>query len=192
MQLTSGQIAPPVSATDLAQHEIQIPDSTERVTHLQFRRFAGCPVCNVHLQTFVKRHTELEHAGLREVTVFHSPQEKFLPYQSHYPFEIICDPKKDLYRKFGVRSSIKSIFSLSTWKAAFQGMRMPGQPMYVPPPEGGRLGLPADFLIAPNGQLIAVHYGRHAFDQWTVDEVLDKVRHWQQATHTSKHEDGRA
>src|SRR5262249_30612536 len=153
-------------------------DATDRVTHLQFRRFAGCPVCNVHLQTFVKRYSEFEKTGAREVTVFHSPREEFKPYQRHYPFEVICDPKKDLYHKFGVRSSIKSLFSLSTWKAAFQGMRLAGQPMYVPPPEGGRLGLPADFLIAPNGQLIAVHYGQHAFDQWTVDEVLDKVRDW--------------
>src|SRR5215471_7331638 len=104
MQLTSGQIAPQVTAADLAQHQIQIPDSTERVTHLQFRRFAGCPVCNVHLQTFVKRYNELEQSGVREVAAFHSPREKFQPYQKHYPFEVICDPKKDLYRKFGVRS----------------------------------------------------------------------------------------
>src|SRR5205814_5057298 len=40
-------------------------------------------------------------------------------------------------------------------------------------PTGGRFGLPADFLIAPDGQITALKYGRHAYDQWTVDELLD-------------------
>ena len=43
-------------------------------------------------------------------------------------------------------------------------------------PAGGRLGLPADFLIAPDGRITAVKYGRHAYDQWTVDELLDHAR----------------
>ena len=38
---------------------------------------------------------------------------------------------------------------------------------------GGRLGLPADFLIAPDGRTVARKYGRHAYDQWSVDELLD-------------------
>ncbi|HEX6392408.1 MAG TPA: hypothetical protein VFZ97_03140, partial [Acidimicrobiales bacterium] len=43
-------------------------------------------------------------------------------------------------------------------------------------PTGGRLGLPAEFLIAPDGRITALHYGRHAYDQWTVDELLDHAR----------------
>ena len=43
-------------------------------------------------------------------------------------------------------------------------------------PNGGILGLPADFLIASNGYIRAVHYGTHAYDQWTVDELLELTR----------------
>ena len=43
--------------------------------------------------------------------------------------------------------------------------------------EGGHTGLPADFLIAPNGRILACKYGSHANDQWTFDEVLDQARH---------------
>ncbi|MGW7379091.1 hypothetical protein [Streptomyces sp. NPDC054794] len=39
-------------------------------------------------------------------------------------------------------------------------------------PHGGRLGLPADFLIAPDGCVLAAKYGEHAYDQWSVDELL--------------------
>ena len=34
------------------------------------------------------------------------------------------------------------------------------------------MGLPGDFLIAPSGQIKAVKYGTHAYDQWSVDELI--------------------
>ena len=43
-------------------------------------------------------------------------------------------------------------------------------------PHGGRLGLPADFLIAPDGRVMAAKYGEHADDQWSVDEMLALAR----------------
>jgi hypothetical protein len=48
-------------------------------------------------------------------------------------------------------------------------MRRPAPPAH---PEGGRLGLPADFLIAPDGRVLAEKYGAHVDDQWSVDELL--------------------
>ncbi|WP_433541970.1 hypothetical protein ACQP10_03265 [Streptosporangium sandarakinum] len=38
--------------------------------------------------------------------------------------------------------------------------------------QGGRLGLPGDFLIAGDGRVPAAKLGRHAYDQWSVDELL--------------------
>jgi len=37
---------------------------------------------------------------------------------------------------------------------------------------GGPLGLPGDFLIAPSGEIKAAKYGTHAYDQWSVDELI--------------------
>ncbi len=37
---------------------VAVPDPY-RLTHLQFRRFAGCPICSVHLQSVVARHGEI-------------------------------------------------------------------------------------------------------------------------------------
>ena len=34
------------------------------------------------------------------------------------------------------------------------------------------LGLPADFLLAPDGHVLAYKYGVHAYDQWSVDDLL--------------------
>jgi hypothetical protein len=39
-------------------------------------------------------------------------------------------------------------------------------------PTNGNLGLPADVLIAADGRIVAAKYGEHAYDQWSVDELL--------------------
>jgi hypothetical protein len=41
---------------------------------------------------------------------------------------------------------------------------------------GGPIGLPGDFLIAPSGQIKAAKYGTHAYDQWSVDELIALAR----------------
>ncbi|WP_258958033.1 hypothetical protein [Streptomyces leeuwenhoekii] len=33
--------------------------------------------------------------------------------------------------------------------------------------------LPADFLIASDGRVLAAKYGEHVYDQWSVDELLE-------------------
>jgi len=38
------------------------------------------------------------------------------------------------------------------------------------------LGLPADFLVAQDGRILALKYGVHANDQWSVDELLSLAR----------------
>jgi hypothetical protein len=39
-------------------------------------------------------------------------------------------------------------------------------------PTNGNLGLPAEMLISPAGYVTTVKYGQHAYDQWSVDELL--------------------
>ena len=57
----------------------------------------------------------------------------------------------------------------------------------MPPirPGGGSLGLPADFLLAVDGQVLACKYGVHADDQWSVDEVLSLARSMRGSSDTS-------
>ena len=157
---------------------VPIPDG-DRLVHLQFRRFAGCPVCDLHLHSFVRRHDELARAGIREVVVFHSTREDLLQYEADLPFAVVADADKRLYRDFGVESSPRALLDLRAWYAIVRGIlhsagRILRERRPIPPvrPRGGSLGLPADFLIAPDGQIVACKYGRHAADDWSVDDVL--------------------
>lgn len=169
-QLAPGDAAPMVNVKSIHGVDVAIPDPESKWVHLQFRRFAGCPICNLHLQSFIRRNQEIAKAGIREEVVFHSPDSSLLPYQGKFPFIVIGDPDKKLYRQFGVESSIFAILDPRVWPSMVKGISVKDKPTGLP--EGGPLGLPADFLIGPDGRIKASHYGRHAYDQWEVDEVL--------------------
>ncbi|WP_063737078.1 peroxiredoxin-like family protein [Streptomyces sp. RTd22] len=159
---------------------LTVPAPDGRLTHLQFRRFAGCPVCNLHLRSVTVRHPEIEAAGVREVAVFHSPAGELRQYADGLPFALIADPDKHLYAEFGVESAPRALLDPRAWLPALSAI-LRSTAMLVRGREGlpsrrqphGRLGLPADFLIAPDGTVLAAKYGEHAYDQWTVDELLD-------------------
>jgi len=161
---------------------VAVPDRS-RVTHLQFRRFAGCPVCNLHLRSFVRRIGEIDAAGVQEVVVFHSTPEEMRQYEADLPFAVIGDAEKKLYREFGVESAPRALSDPRVYGAiakavAFALAETVRQRRIVAnaDPHGGRLGLPADLLVAPDGRVMAAKYGEHADDQWSVDEMLALAR----------------
>ena len=80
-----------------------------RLTHLQFRRFAGCPICNLHLQSLLARHAEITASGIHEVVVFHSTPEELRTYTGDLPFDVVADPDKKLYKEFGVETSLRGV-----------------------------------------------------------------------------------
>ena len=175
-KLSPGNSIDPFIVRTIHGKEVSIPDREGRWTHLQFRRFAGCPICNLHLQTFIRNHHDVEQAGIREVVFFHSSDASLLPYQGHFPFDVVGDPGKKFYKQFGVESSPLAILSPSAWGAMVKGNLARDKPAMKGFPENGPFGLPADFLISPEGKLVAVHYGSHAYDQWSVEDVLAKLK----------------
>jgi hypothetical protein len=180
--LNAGDTIEPHQFEALSGESVPVPDP-EHLIHLELRRFAGCPVCNLHLRSVVVRNDELKAAGIREVVVFHSSAEDLHKYQAELPFDVIPDPDRKLYTEFGVESKPKAILSPAAWPAIFKGLgrsiaaTIKGQE-HAPPikPAGGSTGLPGDFLIASDGRVIASKYGEHAFDQWSVDEVLSLAK----------------
>lgn len=174
-KITRGQSLPLLQAKNIHGTEVAVPGSAPW-THIQFRRFAGCPICNLHLQKFISRNDEIVAAGIREVVIFHSPDAELLPYQGQFPFDVIGDPNKVLYRRYGVGSSISALLAPKAFVASLKGNLRKDKPKLRGLPKGGILGLPGDFLIGSDGFVKAVHYGAHAYDQWTVDELLNLTR----------------
>lgn len=176
-----GDVVSPRALTTIRGDRVVVPDPHE-VTHLQFRRFAGCPICNVHLREIARRHDEIVAAGVREVVLFHSPVEAMRPYQGDLPFAVVADPDRVLYTEFGIESAPRAVLHprawtaplrAASWAVVFRGVRSGGA---VGPQGESVLGLPADLLIGPDGTVVAVRYGRHAADHWSVDDLLGLAR----------------
>lgn len=191
-RVPAGTIVQPRELVTIHSKAMRIPDQS-RLVHLQFRRFAGCPVCNLHLRPFVQRRKEIEASAVQEVVVFHSRAEALLPHAGELPFAVMADPGKQLYREFGVESRVRALLDPRAWIPILRGLfrsllAVLHKREAVPSlnPEGGRFGLPADFLIAPDGRVLASKYGAHAYDQWSVDEVLRLARGAQQISAAGK------
>lgn len=151
---------------------LHVPDS-ERSIHLQFRRYAGCPVCNMHLRSIVERHDEILAAGIREVVVFHSTAKNMRDFQGELPFAAIADPDRVLYRKFGVQKmSPTAALSRRSWRAAARSLWDAPSLRGVAGITESHLGLPAEFLIDTDGRIVAAKYGRYIDDHWSVDELV--------------------
>jgi peroxiredoxin len=180
-RLTPGERVPPRNLGAIDGQTVMLPAPTGR-THLQFRRFAACPICHLHLRSFATRSQEIADAGITEVVFFHSAAEELRGYQSLLPFTVIADPDKVQYRQFGVEAGMRALLHPKAWWAAMRGStallrRNDPDSAGVGMGDGtSHLGLPADFLIHPDGTIVAAHYGRHADDQWSVGDLLDLIR----------------
>ncbi|MEW6432259.1 MAG: AhpC/TSA family protein [Myxococcota bacterium] len=159
----------------LVHGTLRVPDTG--LVHLQFRRYAGCPICNYHLRAFRGRHGELLAGGVKVVAFFSSPAEEMRPFQGDLPFASVPDPERVWFARFGVieRSKLAALHP-SAVAAASKGIALgkwkPGlNPNYD--------SLPADFLVAPDGELVDAKYGAHANDHWEVDDVLALARQYQ-------------
>lgn len=150
--------------------EVKIP-SPDHIVHLQFRRFAGCPICSLHMREVANRSAEIKAAGITEIAVFHSEADALRRYQADLPFAVLADPGRKLYKEFGVESSIRALLHPRAMRAALRGMRRASITGAMGLGES-HLGKPADFLIGTDGTVLARKYGAHADDQWSVDELL--------------------
>ena len=173
MRKAIGDVIPKTEWSNIHDGSVLIPQQNAFI-HLQFRRFAGCPVCNLHLQSFFKRAEELKANNVHEVVVFHASQKDMLASVVDVPFDLIADPSRKLYKDFGVDTSWKALLNLGVIQKALKGIRKFG--MRVPQSLEAELGVPADFLINQSGTIVALKYGAHADDQWSVEEVIELAK----------------
>lgn len=170
MRLSIGDMAPATTLQTIRGEHLTVPDASARFVHLQFRRFAGCPVCNFHLLSLAGRRKDIEAAGIREVILFHSSQREMLKYQAQLPFDCVADPTKQHYRRFGVQTSGLAVLHPRVFWSGVRWILTTGR--FYNKAENGILGLPADFLVDSRGHVVAAKYGLHADDHWDADELL--------------------
>ena len=172
LRVVPGQVLAPFTVSSLSHGEVPVPGP--KLTHLQFHRFAGCPICNLHVHRFVARASEVSAAGVQVVVFFYSTEAEMRPFQGDLPFPAVADPQRVWFERFGVgKSLLASLHPAASWAAMKGLMAVKSNPMAG---SGGMSGLPADFLIDTSGKVLAAQYGRHPAELWSVDDVLALAR----------------
>jgi peroxiredoxin len=120
MKFTPGDMLPTRVMEAVTGEAINLPGA-KRLVHLQFRRFVDCPICNTHIAEFKKSAKDIEAAGVEEAIVFHSSPKSIRLYQKDVFFLMVGDPKKAIYKDFGVETSL-GFMSLKALGAGMRGM----------------------------------------------------------------------
>ncbi|HVE33622.1 MAG TPA: peroxiredoxin-like family protein [Gemmatimonadaceae bacterium] len=166
MRLQPGQFAVPFTAKAIDGTAISLNQFAGRPLLLMFFRYASCPMCNLHLRDFAKDYAGLRARGLAVVAFFHSPADAIRAHAGgrRYPFPLVSDPDFRVYRLYAVETSwprlllsiVKPGFYVSFVRSLIYGFW------------GGAAWqmakMPADFLVGPDGRLVAAHYGRDIGD----------------------------
>ena len=168
-QINPGTIIAHQTLKSVQGTTVEIPHPT-RLTHLQFRRFAGCPVCNMRVHELFNRYNDLVDYGIQEVVAFQSSKPVMSKRLADSPFPLISDPSNLLYKAFGVGTSITALLNPKMLPATIKGLWRHG--VELPETVEASYILPADFLIDSSGSVLALKYGTHYDDQWDVDELI--------------------
>ena len=105
MRMAAGLLIENFTWRSTAGAILTIPDSDGQLINLQFSRFAGCPVCNMHFAGYRRHSADLQRAGVIVVVVFHSPEEDVVDLRGDLPFTLVSDPYRRYYTAFGVGTS---------------------------------------------------------------------------------------
>ncbi|KAA3647018.1 MAG: AhpC/TSA family protein [Chloroflexi bacterium] len=172
MRLSIGDFAPAFEVEDIFGKPIRLQDYRGKKLLLSFYRYASCPLCNLRVQELIQRYSLYEEKGLYVLAFFQSPVESIRRYvgKQDAPFPIIADPQRDIYKRYGVESSV-----LGTVVAGFEWnprMRAAHKAGYnYGKMEGNILLVPADFLIGEGLTIETAFYGKDIGDHMPFETI---------------------
>lgn len=175
MTLQTQQIAPDFNTTDVFNNNISLKTYKGKKVYLAFMRFAGCPVCNLHVHSLLKQADAFKEKNIEVVLIYESSIENMRTYleDTTYPFTFIADPKSTLYKNYGVEKSWGKLLG-----SIFKGMLTKvsaGEKLFKKKPkvDGNMNRMEAEFLIDESGKLALAHYGSFLGDNIPVENILN-------------------
>ena len=173
MRLNQGVQAPIFITKDYQGKKINLSDYHGKRILLSFFRGASCPFCNLRVHELIKKQNEFKEQDIEIIAFFSSTKEEVQQYAGKKtpPFAVIPDPKFDIYKRYGVESSIsgmmKAMLRMGTMVKIVMGGFFNMKSMSDKPL------LPADFLIDENGMIYKAYYGSDFGDHIDLEEIVN-------------------
>lgn len=166
-QLKVGEQMPDFSFCTPFEKDRTLRETAARApkTALLFLRYYGCTLCQYDIHQFKVHYDEITAAGGQMLVVLQSDPERLAGQMTRedLPFDLICDPKGELYQKFEIRPAA-SMEELADAKAVEKIAAAKAAGMTHGEYEGDELQLPASFVMDQDCRLLYAHYGKTAAD----------------------------
>ncbi len=171
MRLNSGEDAKIFNLKDIFDKEINLEDYRGKKTMLSFYRYASCPLCNMRVHDLLENYEKFQEGGMEMIGFFQSPKKSILEYvgKQDAPFPIIPDPKRKIYKEYGIESSLwgyikGGMIKIVKMMKAFSSFGIGRM-------EGSKTLIPADFLIGPDLKIEVAYYGKDIGDHIPIDDI---------------------
>ncbi len=164
MRIKSGESAKSFHVEDIHGQSKSLQNYAGKKLLLAFFRYAACPLCNLRVHQLIQAYPTLQSKGVDILAFFESPKDKILKYvgTQDVPFPIVADPEREIYKLYGVESSVvgmmKGLLRISDFSEAAAKKLM-----FFDPHNDIAL-IPADFLIQPDLTIHAAYYGKDIGD----------------------------
>lgn len=101
------------------EQNVKFSKTVKRVKHetaLVFLRYYGCPLCQLDIHEYAENYEKITKKGDQILVVLQSDPVKLAEQigPDDLPFDIICDPDRKLYKKFGVKHALTPLGMLGT------------------------------------------------------------------------------
>ncbi len=176
--LTVGEAAPSFRAQPVFGLPVDVEQHTSRYPLvIAFVSSLGSPLTRQSLAQLQEHYADFDVLGIQVTAVTRSGLDvarDFVP-RHHVLYPVLSDPAGELYERYQVTSQgwltkVKALDPRSVRKA------MQSIKLGVGRPERGTTQLPAEFVVAPGGELVFARYGTHIGDILQIEPLLTAAR----------------
>lgn len=178
--LKTGERMPDFSFDTPFERGRSLGETVKRVkgrTGIVFLRYYGCTLCQYDIHRYAAEYGAVADSQGQLLIVLQSDRERLAGQmeKDSLPFDMICDPEGELYKRFEIRAaaSKEDMLGPGTMEK-LQAARAAG--FSHGDYEGEELQLPAAFAVDGELRISYAHYGKSVDDIPTAKELGERLR----------------
>jgi peroxiredoxin len=177
MSINVGEKVPSFDIKDVNGQKVEIEEGKKYI--ISFHRYMGCVWCQMDIIKLLKEKDKLKEKGVEVIIFIQSPEEvvkEYLKDFPDFPFRLVPDPEKKVYKIFGVESgSFLDLVSPTALLRTLKDSPLLSKYRFVKGGVKGDRYLRPAFFVVDNGIVIWAYKSKNVADSPDISEMLSKV-----------------
>lgn len=180
--ITFGDIFPDLTFETYSGSILTVSEAVKAKPKTVFwvNRFIGCRTCQYDMDSLAEEYASFAQRDTQVFVVVQSRRESIISQKGGWsvPFDIICDPKREIYRALDVHPTATKEDRIPKTKEGLERLARKQEAVkngnYVSGPvEGEAQQLPALFVVDEERKVLYAHYAVDSVDIPNVEELLN-------------------